>query len=244
VLVTSRAICKVYGPADLGRSTLIAFAQGCSYRKRTEEWLGCDARTNHGICVVSGDDRLRGCRYRICCGAQVCPGGPTRDQERTPTRAPRTIFAQLHLYRVEWRSIAVAAGPSTAFGHRRRMMALPDTLLSFSTLFVVRLSTINVTTFPCGGPGVLVAAEREGRFSAQTRLRDDRSEPPESTLPSHRGTGPPLPRAVIRRCERAAALRRRWLFSRLSPLIQSGHSSVRSTRSPWIDSRRSVLLPN
>ena len=40
VLVTSKAISKVSGPADLGRSTLIAFAQGCSYRKRTGEWLG------------------------------------------------------------------------------------------------------------------------------------------------------------------------------------------------------------
>src|ERR1700753_2674171 len=40
VLVTSRAISKVSGPADLGRSTIIAFAQGCSYRKRIEEWLG------------------------------------------------------------------------------------------------------------------------------------------------------------------------------------------------------------
>jgi DNA-binding transcriptional LysR family regulator len=40
VLVTSRAIRRVSGPADLGRSTLIAFAQGCSYRKRIEEWLG------------------------------------------------------------------------------------------------------------------------------------------------------------------------------------------------------------
>src|ERR1700752_814597 len=40
VLVTSRTIGKVSGPADLGRATLIAFAQGCSYRKRTEEWLG------------------------------------------------------------------------------------------------------------------------------------------------------------------------------------------------------------
>jgi DNA-binding transcriptional LysR family regulator len=39
VLVTSRTISKVSGPADLGRSTLIAFAQGCSYRKRIEEWL-------------------------------------------------------------------------------------------------------------------------------------------------------------------------------------------------------------
>ena len=40
VLVTSTAIPKVSGPADFGRSTLIAFSQGCSYRKRAEEWLG------------------------------------------------------------------------------------------------------------------------------------------------------------------------------------------------------------
>lgn len=40
VLVTSRATPKVSDPADLGRSTLIAFTQGCSYRKRIEEWLG------------------------------------------------------------------------------------------------------------------------------------------------------------------------------------------------------------
>jgi len=40
VLVTSKAIPNVSGPADLRSSTLIAFAQGCSYRKRIEEWLG------------------------------------------------------------------------------------------------------------------------------------------------------------------------------------------------------------
>jgi DNA-binding transcriptional LysR family regulator len=40
VLVTSKAFGQVSGPADLGRLTLIAFAQGCSYRKRIEEWLG------------------------------------------------------------------------------------------------------------------------------------------------------------------------------------------------------------
>ena len=40
VLITSKAIRNVSGPADLGRSTLIAFAQGCSYRRRVEEWLG------------------------------------------------------------------------------------------------------------------------------------------------------------------------------------------------------------
>jgi len=38
--VTSRAIRKVSSPVDIGRSTLIAFTQGCSYRKRIEEWLG------------------------------------------------------------------------------------------------------------------------------------------------------------------------------------------------------------
>ena len=40
VLVTSKAVPKVSSPEDLGRSTLIAFTQGCSYRKRIEAWLG------------------------------------------------------------------------------------------------------------------------------------------------------------------------------------------------------------
>jgi DNA-binding transcriptional LysR family regulator len=40
VLITSKAVGKVSGPADIGRSTLIAFGQGCSYRKRIEDWLG------------------------------------------------------------------------------------------------------------------------------------------------------------------------------------------------------------
>lgn len=31
---------RVARPADLGRATLIAFADGCSYRRRLEEWLG------------------------------------------------------------------------------------------------------------------------------------------------------------------------------------------------------------
>ena len=40
VLVTSKAMGGVRKPDDIGRSTLIAFSQGCSYRKRIEEWLG------------------------------------------------------------------------------------------------------------------------------------------------------------------------------------------------------------
>lgn len=42
VLVTSQAIARVRSAKDLGRSTMIAFAHGCSYRKRLEEWLGED----------------------------------------------------------------------------------------------------------------------------------------------------------------------------------------------------------
>jgi len=40
VLITPKSVAKVSKPADVGRATLIAFAQGCSYRKRVEEWLG------------------------------------------------------------------------------------------------------------------------------------------------------------------------------------------------------------
>jgi DNA-binding transcriptional LysR family regulator len=40
VLITPKTVGAVTGPGDIGRSTLIAFAQGCSYRKRIEEWLG------------------------------------------------------------------------------------------------------------------------------------------------------------------------------------------------------------
>ena len=42
VLVTSKEIRKVRTAKDLGRSTMIAFAHGCSYRKRLEDWLGRD----------------------------------------------------------------------------------------------------------------------------------------------------------------------------------------------------------
>ena len=40
VLITPREIQEVRTAQDLGRSTMIAFAHGCSYRKRLEDWLG------------------------------------------------------------------------------------------------------------------------------------------------------------------------------------------------------------
>jgi len=40
VLITPTSCTRMSGPADMGRATLIAFGQGCSYRKRIEEWFG------------------------------------------------------------------------------------------------------------------------------------------------------------------------------------------------------------
>lgn len=43
VLVTARDLPAVRRAADLAGLTLIAFAHGCSYRKRLEDWLGASA---------------------------------------------------------------------------------------------------------------------------------------------------------------------------------------------------------
>jgi len=43
VLVTGKEVAPVRRAADLAGMTLIAFATGCSYRKRVEEWLGASA---------------------------------------------------------------------------------------------------------------------------------------------------------------------------------------------------------
>ena len=43
VLITSKDVPAVRRAGDLAGRTLIAFAQGCSYRKRVEEWLGSSA---------------------------------------------------------------------------------------------------------------------------------------------------------------------------------------------------------
>ena len=43
VLVTGKEVGAVRRAADLSGMTLIAFANGCSYRKRAEDWLGASA---------------------------------------------------------------------------------------------------------------------------------------------------------------------------------------------------------
>jgi DNA-binding transcriptional LysR family regulator len=43
VLITGQDVPEVRRASDLGGLTLIAFANGCSYRKRLEDWLGASA---------------------------------------------------------------------------------------------------------------------------------------------------------------------------------------------------------
>jgi DNA-binding transcriptional LysR family regulator len=40
VLITPKSFRRIRTPKDIGRTTLIAFATGCSYRRRLESWLG------------------------------------------------------------------------------------------------------------------------------------------------------------------------------------------------------------
>jgi len=42
VLITPRSIGPIRSAKDLGRLTMIAFAHGCSYRRRLDDWLGSE----------------------------------------------------------------------------------------------------------------------------------------------------------------------------------------------------------
>jgi DNA-binding transcriptional LysR family regulator len=44
VLITAQGHPPVMGAADLARSTILAFSQGCSYRRRLEDWFGVAQR--------------------------------------------------------------------------------------------------------------------------------------------------------------------------------------------------------
>ncbi len=127
MLVTSKATLKVSGPADLGRSTLIAFAQGCSYRKRIEEWLGSANVMPERILEFESYQAMIAC-VAAGTGFAVVPKSVLEALRATKSvrqHAPsQAIFTQSYLYRVARRSIAVAAVSSIALSCCRRMMAL------------------------------------------------------------------------------------------------------------------------
>src|SRR5215467_7131774 len=65
VLITPKSQTRVRAPKDIGKRTVIAFASGCSYRKRLETWLGTEGiqpdrvmefQSYHAIvaCVAAG----------------------------------------------------------------------------------------------------------------------------------------------------------------------------------------------
>jgi DNA-binding transcriptional LysR family regulator len=65
VLITPKSQSRVRTPKDIGKRTVIAFANGCSYRRRLEMWLGAESiqpdrvmefQSYHAIvaCVAAG----------------------------------------------------------------------------------------------------------------------------------------------------------------------------------------------
>jgi DNA-binding transcriptional LysR family regulator len=65
VVITPRPFRRIRSPRDVGHATLIAFASGCSYRRRLESWLGAskvhpdrvmEFQSYHAIvaCVAAG----------------------------------------------------------------------------------------------------------------------------------------------------------------------------------------------
>ena len=116
VLVTSRAICKVSSPADLGRSTLIAFAQGCSYRKRIEEWLGSANVMPERIMEFSSYQAMIAC-VAAGTGFAVVPKSVLEALRATKSVRQHALPKRFsHNRTYIWRTIAVAAVPAIAFG--------------------------------------------------------------------------------------------------------------------------------
>jgi len=65
VLITPESVGRIRSPADIGKRTVIAFAAGCSYRRRLESWLAAanvvpdrvmEFQSYHAIvaCVAAG----------------------------------------------------------------------------------------------------------------------------------------------------------------------------------------------
>ena len=118
VLVTSKATPKVSGPADLGRSTLIAFTQGCSYRKRIEEWLGSANVMPERVLEFASYQAMIAC-VAAGTGFAVVPKSVLEALRATKSIRQHPLpkrFAQPHLPGVERRSITVAACSAVAFG--------------------------------------------------------------------------------------------------------------------------------
>ncbi len=79
---------------------------------------GRDARTGPGVCLVSGHDRLRCRRDRICGRAEIGPGGAARNAKHPPAPAAEALFAEPHAPRVERRAFTCPARPHVGFVQR------------------------------------------------------------------------------------------------------------------------------
>src|SRR5262249_12307874 len=69
VLIAPRRLAPaVRRPRDIGTRTVIAFAAGCSYRRRLEEWLGGDGVVPRHVIEFGSYHAIIAC---VCAGAGV-----------------------------------------------------------------------------------------------------------------------------------------------------------------------------
>lgn len=61
VLITAKGRPRMIQPAQLGGSTLISFATGCSYRRRIEDWLGGAAGTPGRVLELASYQAMIAC---------------------------------------------------------------------------------------------------------------------------------------------------------------------------------------
>jgi len=61
VLVTAKAHAPVGRATDLEASTVLAFAQGCSYRKRLEEWFALDGTRPERVMELASYQAIIAC---------------------------------------------------------------------------------------------------------------------------------------------------------------------------------------
>jgi DNA-binding transcriptional LysR family regulator len=114
VLITPRSLPRVRSPKDIGGRTVIAFAAGCSYRRRLESWLGAarvlpdrvmEVQSYHAIvaCVAAGAGIALVPRSVI----DMTPGGKEVAISSVPARIAK---ARTHLvWRTAHSSVALEA---------------------------------------------------------------------------------------------------------------------------------------
>ncbi|THF54987.1 LysR family transcriptional regulator [Pseudothauera rhizosphaerae] len=101
VLISGGGVAAVSSPPDLGRTTLIAFASGCSYRRRLEEWLAAAGVLPEGVLEFASYPAIVAC-VAAGTGVAVVPrsvlaGLKAAESVRQHALPPTFAYSRTHL---------------------------------------------------------------------------------------------------------------------------------------------------